>query len=610
MELQYEVETWQFKDFENRIEAPRFQRGFVWQEKKITPFINTLKAGLPIGSLLLSKKDNDKYLIIDGLQRYTSMRKYADDPFKYIGEDEITDDNLLLIISSCAKTLKTFNDYDENGKKMIKRDMREIIKSHFKNFDQTKNLNTIATEITDELCTKVAIMPSVSDHTNWRLLQAKVFDFLNYLKADLNIDDIKIPVIIFKGSSEDLATIFEKLNNEGVKLSKYDIFAASWYDFTIKVDDTDLIEHVIDKYESAEQDADLTISGFDAEEMRDNHILTVFEYAYALGKELESKCGNLFNGKKDSDKATSIGFILLAEIMGLQYNDMKNLGEEIYSYKDIIDFSELKNAIVFACKKVEDALGDYITAPTKSRANLSSHADLQLASYILVYFKLNYSISKKDGLTKTGNNKVSSAVNTYLYKHYLYDIIRGYWSGSGDTKLEEIIEAPETCRYTKDVDKASFETALDSWLEEANGKKIQKNVTTETKLVLNYILRLNNRVNRTDYFDVEHCVPKDVIDNYYHKKKIDVPMSTVCNLAYIPYTENRSKHDKTYYQKQATDSTTYTLNESKLDGYAYPKHEELRFVESTDTLTEENYYNFLKARKTTLAKKLISKMYE
>lgn len=87
-------------------------------------------------------------------------------------------------------------------------------------------------------------------------------------------------------------------------------------------------------------------------------------------------------------------------------------------------------------------------------------------------------------------------------------------------------------------------------------------------------------------------------------------MSSVCNLAYIPSSENRGKQDLTYYQKQDLDAGSYTLNQEQLERLVYPSREELRFVESTSTLTEGNYLQFLRHRKNLLAKLIIDCLYK
>ena len=258
-------------------------------------------------------------------------------------------------------------------------------------------------------------------------------------------------------------------------------------------------------------------------------------------------------------------------------------------------------------------MGDYIIAPTKKKPSLACHSELQLTSYIVVLFKLRYDISIANGLVDKGNKvKEIKEVKRFLPKHYLYDILRGHWSGSGDTKLEEIIADPSTCRYVKDVNKDSFEQVISEWLISSNKKSSLTTVSAETKLFLNYLLRLFVNpadIAKTDY-DIEHCVPKKVLQDYFTKKNVAVPISATCNLVYIPKSENRGKGDMTYYQKQKKDASTYTLNADALDALTYPRKEDLTFVESVSTLTAENYFAFLGEREKYITHRMITKLYE
>ena len=198
-----------------------------------------------------------------------------------------------------------------------------------------------------------------------------------------------------------------------------------------------------------------------------------------------------------------------------------------------------------------------------------------------------------------------------MYKHYLYDILRGFWSGSGDSKLQEIINDPVTCRYVRDVNESSFEQVISEWLRSSNNKGNLTNVSAETKLFLNYLLRDSANpadVAKTEY-DIEHCVPKKVLQEFFVKKGVAVPISAACNLVYIPKAENRSKGDLTYYQKQEKDAGTYSLNEDALDVLGYPGKKELDFVRSVETLTAANYYVFLNDREKFITQRMIKIMY-
>ena len=84
-ELKYKVEKFKFSELQGKVAVPRFQRGLVWGTQKKRSFIRTLKQGLPIGTLLLYP-EGDEFLIIDGLQRYTTMLDYSRAYFEYVEE--------------------------------------------------------------------------------------------------------------------------------------------------------------------------------------------------------------------------------------------------------------------------------------------------------------------------------------------------------------------------------------------------------------------------------------------------------------------------------------------------------------------------------------------
>lgn len=601
----YEIAVKKFSALQGKIEIPRFQRGLVWNKTKKREFIKSLKAGLPIGVLLLSQ-EGDKYLIIDGLQRFTTMMEYAKNFFGYIDKSEISDLDLQSIVVASREARDIFEGFTLEAKNAQFDNMRDIIVQMITE-GYGKNANVISSNIARELCRKIAPLPD-KDYAD---IQNAVYTIVEKVFKQAKIDDINIPMIIFKGSKDELANIFQKLNQEGVKLSKYDVFAASWINKTVTVrDDPTFIDYIIKKYDESQRESDLEIESYDPDEMKQKGELTVFEYAFALGKAIMGKCKKLFP-KSDDSKIDSIGFIILAELLGLTYQNMGDLATKLTSYRNL-DAKKLKDAILEASSFVETALVPYIESPSGTgtkRVSLACHSELQLASYIIVVFKLKYELTSDDGLKSKPQNRDLKRVKDYLYKHYLFDILRSFWSGSGDTKLEDIIADPTTCRYTKDVAKSDFETALSGWLDEGMKKAEMKNVSAETKLFLNYLLRLCvPNADRCSY-DVEHCVPKDVVKKYYLKKNKIVPMSSPCNLVYIPTSDNRSKGEQTYYQRQTSDPGTFTLNVTQLDQLCYPTRQELSFVEATSTMTEDAYFAYLRSRKNTLSSKLIDALY-
>jgi hypothetical protein len=64
---------------EGSIYVPSFQRGFVWDIKDASRFVESLLLGLPVPSIFLSKEsDSGKLLVVDGQQRLSSLNYFYD----------------------------------------------------------------------------------------------------------------------------------------------------------------------------------------------------------------------------------------------------------------------------------------------------------------------------------------------------------------------------------------------------------------------------------------------------------------------------------------------------------------------------------------------------
>lgn len=69
-----------------KIIIPEFQRDFVWNFNQSSRFVESILLGLPIPDFFMfrlidNKGKSEKYILIDGLQRYTTIRQYVDGRF-------------------------------------------------------------------------------------------------------------------------------------------------------------------------------------------------------------------------------------------------------------------------------------------------------------------------------------------------------------------------------------------------------------------------------------------------------------------------------------------------------------------------------------------------
>jgi uncharacterized protein with ParB-like and HNH nuclease domain len=69
-----------------KVKIPKFQRGVVWNIARKKNFISSVKNGDPFGVILVYKENGD-YLLIDGLQRLSTLVNYQKNPLDYLDED-------------------------------------------------------------------------------------------------------------------------------------------------------------------------------------------------------------------------------------------------------------------------------------------------------------------------------------------------------------------------------------------------------------------------------------------------------------------------------------------------------------------------------------------
>ncbi len=592
--LKYEVCGKLYTELKNKITAPKFQRNFVWKKKARKELIYSIKQGLPIGSFLLQAMDKGHYNIIDGRQRFSTLLDYEAHRYDYIEESDLNDEKVKEMLLSVPGIEIYFNQFNLVAQKKIISDIKKIALKQLKTKDAVKS--DVNFEITDAV--KIAF-PNLSK-SDLKTLNVSIDKFYDSVWQILDTSNIVLPCIIFNENATDdeIVATFINLNTKGTKLSKYDLYSATWQNDVIAVDDDEIIEKVISKYrDSLEGNQNIETRDFNETEIRNSRQINVFEYAYALSKLIGEKCNNRIYQVKDASEVDSLGFSILAGLLNVNSKKMVELANKLCASK--INYAILKNKIISCTLDIQKKLDWYCTSPDGK--NYYNHTFNQLVSYIITVFKAKYEITN-DG--RIVDNSKRSKLNDFfnnLPMWYLYDNIRGYWLGSGDTKLDSLVIVDDIfqSRYFGKVAEDTFKTAMYEWIAEENKDK-NVAVKPEIKLFINYIIK--RRCNEPhESMDIEHIIPQSRLELLITREKNVAGISSPANLTLLPRFDNRSKREKTYYELiESKDNTALTYDKNLLEKYLYPEHQEISFVESQSSFNVANYNQFKKDRTNTL----------
>lgn len=204
--------------FENySLSIPAFQRKFVWSNDKKQDLIESLNKSFPIGVItLFLNKDNDHYLIVDGLQRVNTIKTYLSDPSTIIPFAQFYD----------GVKDKLTDLSDQNGLKISS--VKKAVKKWYGNLETVEGRDYMYKDFANlQKCLQDFELSAVT--SDFSLFQS----FRDILLQPINIEDEMIGIIKYKGDSDELPELFTKINQKTVSLTGYEILHSLWYDYTI-----------------------------------------------------------------------------------------------------------------------------------------------------------------------------------------------------------------------------------------------------------------------------------------------------------------------------------------------------------------------------------------
>jgi len=589
LSMNYDITTLDYNELKNKTKLPSFQRSVVWTKDKRKELIQTIHNGYPFGSLLLHETPSaeKRYSLVDGLQRLSAIMDYEKDKYSYVDIHEF----------SKSSFEEIYDLYEEKAEaklnEITKNKIKDIISSAFKD----KRPDESVTVVTKRLVLEMSLFDSFSLDVNM-ILDKVDKNITNYI----DLERLRVPVVIFKGSESELPNIFESINSGGTKLSKYEIFASVWQGMVFQVDDQVILKWVDEKYDKMQEKHGLEISDYTTGSIIESKQINLFEYAYSIGKIIRNDYPEMFGGKKseDASEIDSIGFGLLAAVLDVDLKEMGKIADSFSSKMDTARLINLKDRLVECSNEVNEMLKKFICAP--GGKIYTKYIFAQIVSIVASLFKIRYSIA--GSLNITTNEGSAQKVKTFkkcMPKHYLYDMIKGYWGNAGDSKVVELLKHnTNDNKYLRGISDEWWASTLDEWFAE-HEKKESKSIDIVKKLFLNYMFNMSNPSITSAVYDIEHIIPQKRFEQYIGAGAL----SAVGNLCFLPEFENRSKKTQTLYEYFDETLKSGTIDEKTvMQRYNYPSRTELDFIKG-EKFTKDNYTKFIKARHNYLAKKFI-----
>lgn len=528
------------------IKLPTFQRNLVWSKYQKDLFIDSLKKGYPIGSLLLFEKTSvqsdepKKYLLVDGLQRTHALNEYSSKPTIFFLKEDISEDLIDTIM------LK-IEEYTNN--KIDKEELRDYLHKWVSKKEGLEESNhfsggDLASDIDDEWHLDL-------DKKQVRKFKNDIIPFIEEIKKEADINNLKLPILIFRGDVNNLPEIFKRINKQGTQLNKYQIFAAIWEDEKygeIEIKNKKIRDKIKARYDALTE-KEFLVEGYSGNE-KDFHSskFNYFEYVFGLGKLLasEEEYKSLFSSSSKSDVSESIGFNLIAACLG---GNVKEI-DKIPLLLKKVDLVQFEVALLDSIREVRWILRPFIEIKTNKKHDKHEvyHTEMHIVAIISKVFRSKYEnnlIINKEWDSIKGN------LLRNIKLHYLYDIIDDAWRGSGDTRVNNILKGNA---YDQELTQQDWDLKLQEWfqsqLKESTSQR--KSITKAQMLFLNYIHTHTHTIYRhmspiQDH--IEHIVPVNKIQNAISSKKMqDAPINAISNFGLLESKINIKKQDLTIFE--------------------------------------------------------------
>lgn len=551
----YRAETYRYSQLSGVMKLPTYQRPLVWTSDQKARFIDNISNGFPFGSLLLYRYDaEDRFTLIDGQQRYTTLQEYSKHPERYFPLEDSRFIKMLMEVSGASEQPEAAQSDLEAQYIAAMKELIALVAS-----GEQPPSSFLARKV-------IEIFPAAGHNTKIGMDVSDIQGDLVYaLKEYIDLDALDVPCVVFTGDKADLPEVFANVNLGGRKLTKYQVFAAQWDRYKITLSESDLSSEVLDKtikrYERLTSErGGLTIEDFSPEEMRNERIVTLPELCHALGEMILERSSAIWPSKssKSDDTVDTIGYNSLAIVFAIP-------PKEIGKLPDLFASSGLENngealeklllAIIEEYRQVNARFAAYLKQPgTDDRYETGkSSSQLQFLSFFAALWRMHYEPIQSDQLRVIGGykHKGYEATCSNLFPSFVHDMLTNLWRGSGDTRLGNYING--SLNYLKPISKEKLRAAMGSYLEELDTKE-SINIDPVTKTLLTIFANSHPTEFSSEKYDYEHLIPRDTLNKKCNGspayKEFKIPGGGLGNIAYLEAGFNRAKGSKTLFDSQ------------------------------------------------------------
>lgn len=587
------------------VEIPRFQRSLVWSDEQRRVLIDSIHRGYPIGSLLLYKRPNpsseaDLYQVVDGLQRTSTLVEYAKRPLSFAPTTLFPSATLVRVANLLEK---------ESGhvQRVLADWMSSTERLDFKAGFSPKKLAA-------RMCSDLEVDPAQVAED----LEDLLGEGLDALRKEVDITGVGIPVVTYVGDESELPEIFERINQRGTKLNKYEVFAATWINSETQVNSEAVRIAINNKY-NALLSRGFAISGLELDKKIQD--FNLFEYLFGLGKTLVGGHPLLFSEPAEPDPAETepAAFSLTCVALGQQLSMMKALPKFMPRTQDgLIEPTKMEEALLASAEAVQSWLRPFTGLKLNSGSVDLAHGELQIVSMIA-----RAAVGRWDtrgAWTELPGWKEDWArLEAAMPQHYLMDLVEETWRGpiyttvfnrvwqTSDDKSSAITGASP--HYTRVIDRPTWENALNAWFEKQlmREQRTRPYVRALDRIFLRYVYTnlVSHMADQKTTFELEHLFPVSRLRDEIGTDSSGWPISALPNLALFTKALNREKSSQTISEYVAANNLP-DHEQEKLDKYLLCDVPEVS-IPSTG-LTKDAYVAFLRKRWETMKANLYANL--